>query len=467
VSGRYCRCGSALAADNDDPLCASCQAGRRRDRAPHVPPEFWQTELMAEALASGDLGRVMRAYRHHAFHGERLPQTLVAGWLHMSQPAVCRIETGRRRLTIDEIRYIAQTLGMPLGAVLWTPRNQAGEDVEPLSRRSLLGAGAGAVFGLNATTAPAAARPIDPRLVEHWSVLMSLLDDHDASFGSHGVLPAVRRELDLIAEHRQVSGGDLRTDLLRVEARWSQFASYLEHDAGDDRAADFWADRASQLAREADYPDMIARVFVRRSQWAVARRDAPRATAFAHAARGTPGTSGHIRALCAMKAADAHALADDGDACERSLADAHAYLDGAESAQPLDLAAHEVTRHYLVAAEARCWLWLRPRKALAMYEDAVNRWPRQRTRSRAVHQARLALACVAAGEPERAASEGVEALDTARTTKSKVILRDLAQLDDRLAACDVPAAADFREQFALLRDTDPHGPSTREHNQLF
>jgi transcriptional regulator with XRE-family HTH domain len=368
----------------------------------------------------------------------------------MSQAAVCRIETGRRRVTIDEIRYIAQVLGMPLGAVSWIPRNQAGEDVEPLSRRSLLGAGTGAVLGLSATTAPAAARQIDPRLVEHWSTLMSLLDDHDASFGSHGVLPAVRRELDLIAEHRQIAGGDLRTELLRVEARWSQFASYLEHDAGNERAADYWADRASQLAREADYPDMIARVFVRRSQWAVAQRDAPRAIAFAHAAHETPGTSGHIRALCAMKTADGHALANDPDACERSLADAHTYLDRADTAQPLDLASHEITPHYILAAEARCWLWLRPRKALTTYEDAINRWPRHRTRSRAVHQARLALACMAADEPERAASEGIEALEIARATKSKVILRDLTHLGHELAACDVPVAADFCEALATL-----------------
>src|SRR4051812_11008890 len=156
---------------------------------------------MADALASGDVGRVVRAYRCHPFHGQRLPQTLVAGWLHMSQAAVCRFETGRRRLTIDEIRYIAQALGIPLGAIPWRT-HQTGEDVEPLSRRSLLGAGVGAALALDATTAPATAREIDPRLVEHWSTLMGVLDDHDASFGSHSVLPAVRRELDLIAEHR-------------------------------------------------------------------------------------------------------------------------------------------------------------------------------------------------------------------------------------------------------------------------
>ena len=71
---RYCRCGTLLARDNAASLCSVCQGKRRRDRAPEVPPEFWHTEAMAAALDSGDLGRVLRAYRFHPFHGQPLPQ---------------------------------------------------------------------------------------------------------------------------------------------------------------------------------------------------------------------------------------------------------------------------------------------------------------------------------------------------------------------------------------------------------
>jgi hypothetical protein len=41
-------------------------------------------------------------------------------------------------------------------------------------------------------------------------------------------------------------------------------------------------------------------------------------------------------------------------------------------------------------------------------------------------------------------------LEIAHGTKSDVTMRELKRLDDRLAAYDVPAAADFREQFAAL-----------------
>jgi hypothetical protein len=88
------------------------------------------------------------------------------------------------------------------------------------------------------------------------------------------------------------------------------------------------------------------------------------------------------------------------------------------------LGSREATTPYVLAEEARCWLLLRPDKAVTTFE--------------------------AAGEPEPAAHEGIAALDIAQDTKSDVTMRELKRLDERLAVCDVPAAADFREQFATL-----------------
>lgn len=449
MNGRYCRCGSALARDNPDRLCASCQARCRRDRAPNVPPEFWQTEALADALASGDVGRVIRAYRCHPFHGERLPQALVAGWLHMSQAAVCRIETGRRRVTIDEIGHIAQVLGMPVVAVPWTP-HQPREDVDPLSRRSLFGVGVGAALGLNATTAPTVAREIDPELVSHWISLLGLLSHHDAMFGSSSVRDAVRHELGLIAEHRRVARGELLTHLLRVEARWSWFAAWLGHDAGDPHSADSWADRALRLADEAAEPDMVAWVLLHRSQWAATLEDPRSATTFAGAARRTAHTSAQIRALCAFKQAHGHALADDAASCQRSLRDAYRLLRHADGTTPWDNQSVHLTPPYVLAEEARCWLRLRPSRAVATFDDVLRDWPRDRMRGRGIHQARLAQACAAAAEPDRAAAEGLEAVDIARTSKSNVTMRELRRLDRQLAAYEVPVAADFHEALATL-----------------
>jgi hypothetical protein len=440
-----------LARDNTDRLCAACQARRHRDRAPDVPPEFWQTEALTDALASGDVGRIIRAYRCHPFHGQRLPQALVGGWLHMSQPAVCRLETGRRRITIDEIRHIAQVLGMPPIAIPWNVPQPSGEDVNPLSRRSLLGAGAGAALGLNATTAPTAAREIDPELVAHWVRLRKLLARHDAMFGPLDVLDSVRHELEVIARHRQIARGGLRIDLLRVEARWAEFASWLSNDAGDWRGRDSWADRALRLAREAGYPNMVAWILLWRSRWATEEHDARHAVAFARAAAGTADASHRIRALCALKEAHGHALAGDVLACERSLADARDLLDHDTDDDPWDGLGHRnVTPPYILADEARCWLWLRPRKAMVLFEEASRLWPNDCASHYSVHQARLALACAAGNAPERAAAEGLKALNIACATGSAFTMRELRRLNRQLAGCDAPAAGDFREAFAAL-----------------
>jgi transcriptional regulator with XRE-family HTH domain len=394
---------------------------------------------------------VIRAYRCHPFHRQRLSQALVAGWLHMSQAAVCRIEAGRRRLTIDEITAVARALGIPL-ALPWTLQPEVGEDVDPLSRRSLLGAGAGAALGLSATTAPAAARQIDPELALHWVRLLHVLDAHDAMCGPHDALANVRHEIKLIAQHRRIARGELHRQLLRVESRWAQFASWLSNDVGDKQHRDAWLDRALLLAQEADYPEMVAYALMRQSHWAVEDGDALRAIALARAAGRTLGARERVRALCALHEAHGHALGNDAVACERSLADADELFDRAQTpSSPWDdLARNAVNAPALLAADARCWLWLRPAKAIDMLDDAVRSWPRNRPRSRGIQQARLALTCAAADEPERAAAEGMKALSTAHATKSDGVVRELKRLDHHLAAYDVPAAADFREAFAAL-----------------
>jgi hypothetical protein len=404
---------------------------------------------MGAALASGDLGRVIRMYRFHPFHRQPLAQSVVAGWLHVSQATLSRIEHGKRHLTIDEIDSFTRALGMPV-ALRWTAQHQASEDVDPLSRRSLLGAGAGAALGLSATTTPTAARGVDPELVSHWMKLLSVLDRHDAMFGPHDVLRTVRHEIDLIAAHRQVARSDLRTQLLRVESRWSEFASWLSNDAGAVAQRDSWAHRSVRLAQEIGDDDMVAWVLMWRSQWAADQPDPERALAFAQAACRTHGTTNRIRSLCTRQEAYAYALGGDGASCQRRLADAYRLLD-ADTAALDDLGGQNVSPPYVLAAEARCWVRLQPHRAIATFDEALRAWPRDRPRSRGQQHARLGLACAAAGEPDRAAAEGAKALHIAHATKSDVTIRDLKHLDRQLATtCDTPATADFREAIAAL-----------------
>jgi transcriptional regulator with XRE-family HTH domain len=379
--------------------------------------------------------------------------------------AVVTHERGMQRHDRSIARYLrgeempsgnTQALARPLGVERYAgPRypSEADEDVDPLSRRNLFRAGTGATvgLGLSPTTAPAATREIDPGLIEHWMQLMQLLDRHGGVFGSGEVFAAVRRELALIAQHRQIARGELRTQLLRVESRWSQFASWLSHDGGDPRQRDRLAERALRLAREGDYPEMVAYVLLRRSRWAIEGDDARQAAALAQLAGRVRDTTPRMRALCALKQAHSHALANDAAACTSSLRDADALLDKADASQPDplgDVARHEISRPYVKADVARCRLWLQPARAVGAFEDVLRVWPSSRARDRGVQQARLALACAAADEPDRAAVEGIKALSIARTTKSDVTVRELKRLDRQLSRLEVPAVEKFREAVA-------------------
>jgi transcriptional regulator with XRE-family HTH domain len=332
--------------------------------------------------------------------------------------------------------------------------SEAGEDVD-LSRRSLIGAGVGAALGLDVTTASALARPLDPGLAEYWTTLLRVLARHDAMFGPHDALGTVRHSLDLLAEHRQTASGELRTQLVSVESRWSWFAGALCNDSGDWRRRDVWTDRALRLAQEAGDQDMVAWVLMWQSRWAAMRPEPQTAILLADAAGRTPGISKRIRGLCALRAAQGHALANDTASCERSLADAHGLLDQTAQSEHLTLwedlgRQDDGVSPYVLAAEARCWLQLHPARAIGMLEEVLRLWPQDRTRGRGIHHARLALACAADNEPERAAAEGVKAVEIVRTTKSDVTVRELKRLDQDLAGFDTPAAADFREMYAVL-----------------
>jgi hypothetical protein len=300
--------------------------------------------------------------------------------------------------------------------------------VDPVDRRDLLGAAAVALGGLTVGCTPAAARDVDPELAAHWTRLLAVLDEHDAMYGPCEVLAAVRHELRLIAEHRRAARGALRIELLRVEARWTEFAAFLSNDTGDSRHRDAWTERALQLGVAAGDQDIVALARMRQGQWAIQRLDARQAVAFAEDALRIPGTSAQTRARCALRAAQGHALANDAASCERLLADA------SKAADTLATAPGAVTPSNVRANEARCWGWMKPRRAIPLYEAVMREWPRNQMRDGGLHQARLALACAATGEHDRAKAEGRKALAIARTTKSSVAARELTRLRDALAA---------------------------------
>jgi len=113
---RYCRCGARLARDNAGTRCSACVAANR-DRlvtAPEVPADFWDEVVLREALASRHMGRVIRAWRTHPYHGRQsFPQDRVAAWAEITQTQLSRIENGAPMMHLDRLIQWARILRIP------------------------------------------------------------------------------------------------------------------------------------------------------------------------------------------------------------------------------------------------------------------------------------------------------------------------------------------------------------------
>jgi transcriptional regulator with XRE-family HTH domain len=302
-------------------------------------------------------------------------------------------------------------------------------DVHPVTRRELGTVGVAAVVELGAAAAPASAREVDPALPGHWERLLAIIGRHDAVHGAHEVLGTTRRELCLIASYREIARGDLCIALMRIEARWAVYAGWLCEDTGDPRGRDTFVQRALCLAREADDPDLMAWARARQAQWT----DPRSATRIGETGLRAARAGAHTRALCAVRAAHAHAHIGNAGATERLLARAYELAAKDSTPPPLSVSA-PLVEHVVRCWEARCWAALSPAKGIALYDMVLRDWPRSRTRDGGLYLARLARACADAGELDRARAEGRRALAIARITRSRVAASELKQLNSVLNA---------------------------------
>ena len=466
---RACRrCGARLAHDNSDALCAACRCAA--EGPGELPREFWRDEKMVVALLSRKIGAVIRAFRLHPYWSDRphpaqrrawLSQELVAGWLSISQEKLSRIESGKELVwDLRDLTHYARVLGLPHLWACLSPLDgllalEPSTPVEPLDRREFLSEAAALTLAVAPTSTIRGIAPrADPERVERSLEMFGLLADQDNVFGSRAVTAAVRRELAVTSRERQIARGRLRIDLLRVEARWAEFASWLSDDGGDTQAAEYWIDRAMTLSQESGDHLMTSYILMRQSQRASERGDAQRTVALARAAQRPRTLTPAVHALAAIREAQGHALGGNAAGCQSKLYDAHRLLDDAGEQIPADpfdaLGAHYATHAYVIVHEAQCWSWLRrDNKAATTMSRALASWPAALHRDAGLHHARLARARAANRQPDRAACDGIAALQIARATNSARIMLELGALDRQLADhATLPASREFRDAYA-------------------
>jgi hypothetical protein len=290
-SARQCRaCGARLARDNAATICAACErhAAAATSEPPEMPPDYWKSDVFADAFASRHIGRVIRAYRHHPRHYRPLPQQLVGGWLGLTQAQLSRIENGPRVTDLTRLTAWAKTLGMP-AAHLWfaapgqaiiapTHRDHAPDRSTTLRTRGTVKVGTPAGYGGSddvrrseflAVTGGALVGLLAPPLVHAWrsepSVPMPDLDEEllvqlrvqtegfrwrDRQEGARQLLPHTNRYANRVTQFWQTTAEDhpLRPPLGQLAADACHLAAYQAFDQGDRSQATAWYRSSAELA---------------------------------------------------------------------------------------------------------------------------------------------------------------------------------------------------------------------------
>ena len=484
---RYCtRCGGRLARDNSNAWCAACHHAARDTllRPPSVPREFWDTDQMRDALATWHMGRVFFAYRMHPYHGRPLSQEQIGSWLGLTQAQLSRIENGRAPEELSKLVRYAEILGIP-GDLLWfslpeqrqdslsvqpgpaptltlsaivngcpvllpidaaTARanglddllselgvsSQSGEAGNSTPRRlNLRTSNALTSLGLDELEHVAAAlndarRYLDGSVVGYFGQQLGRCKADDGNLGPAKALPLVLGILGAISQHVREVKPDVRRGLLSLGADGAEFAGWLYRDLQDPSSATYWYDRAMEWAQEAGDTPMQGYVLLRKSQMAYDLRDAHRVVTFAEAAQGGPWhLPVKVRAEVTQQAALGLAMVGEPlSKVERIMDEARASLTQAEhDGDRHELAGINFTADTLLLRQAACYTEAgKPARAAALFGVVIARGGLSR-RDAGFPQARRATAPALSGEPDEAATVGLQAVQVAKETNSERTIR--------------------------------------------
>jgi hypothetical protein len=266
---------------------------------------------------------------------------------------------------------------------------------------------------------------------EHLHRLRVVLMEQDNLLGPGHVVPVLLDQIRLIEQLRQGHDGADARDLLLLQAMYSEFAAWCAQDAADWRTAQYWLDRALELAHMTLDPVWPAYILARKAQLAGDMHDPVHAVGLARAAAATArdGYQARLSAAAAVYQAQGHALGGDETACLAALETAHNQADNPDEDPSVPWAGW-LGALYVTVHEARCRAALgRHDQAAALYAEAIAGIPDRMCRDRGVYTARMALAQAGAGDIDAAAAAGLAALAVAQATSSGRIITELRRLD--------------------------------------
>ncbi|MFI0421088.1 helix-turn-helix domain-containing protein [Spongiactinospora sp. 9N601] len=384
-----------------------------------MPREFWAEDALRQAFAARHIGRVLRAYRRHPWHGKPLSQERVAGWLRLSQAQLSRIESGPPIQDLTRLIAWARLFGMP-SRDLWfaLPNENGAPDLDHFP--TTVGN-----HGPVSWTAMAM-DDLPPRMWDRTASIVGTLrrqlDESKAADGRLGptaALPGVLDVLGAVQYNVRDVKPRVRRALLTVGADAAEFLGWLYRDLRDLRTAEYWYDRATELAQEAGDDPMQGYILIRKSQLAYDRRDALRVLTLAEAAQRS-GLPVRVQAESAQQEALGLAmLGEPLHVVERKLDDAHYLLTRAtDTGEPNELG-DLFNEGTLLLRSTACYTEAGKPARAAKILGGIIATGGLSSRDAGYFQARRAAALALTGEPDEAAMVGLKAAQIAHETCSR------------------------------------------------
>jgi len=403
---------------------------------------FW--ERCDQALGAD--GALLRAYEE------------LKGLVREQQADVARRMEEERVAKFGQLTAPA-TLAGPLvprhlvGTVMLRVQVEGREVIVSLDRRALLQAGVGTLleaFALGqqfdtgrhiagqpgppdrmTVTSPAHVDEILAHLREQWHALVKT----DNLLGPRFALAGVLNQITVVEALGSVLRDEQRLEVVRLGGQYAESAAWLYEDAGNMAQARYWTSRAMEWAYEAGDERLLAWTIFRRSQQAAATEGAAQVIGFARAARRNEEQLARpTRAAIRVQEAYGHALDGDERDSQRLLDEAHTWAASDTVGDARGGHGSYCTPGHIEIQRASCWLTTgKPKKAIQLYEQTLPALPAVYQRNRAAAQVRLAVAYVADGQPEQAASTARAALPVARSAGSTRIVAEIKSLRTELA----------------------------------
>ncbi|WP_255510630.1 hypothetical protein [Micromonospora sp. WP24] len=411
---------------------------------------------------------MVRAYRHHPYHGRNpLPQTVVASWLRITQAQLSRVENGPPLVHLDRLAHWATLLGIP-SSRLWFALPHLPTAATDLATKNHE---EGATTNRRQFHAVAALAGITPTGCFE---LLAPRADPPPTVG----MEQVRYAGSLVDEFRKAdaeAGADTLCDIaMQVHERlsaWAAKAAYSRSvaDALQSSLADL-AIQAAWLAIDADrraearpyLNEAIARARIaddsRVEVRALAcmslllREDRPgEAVHCAEAAlRASAGfTTPRLRTLLHLRAAYAYATLRDTFSFDREITRARRAFDGGSHEDDPPFISF-VTAQEVTGIQGLSYLALeRPDRAADCFRAVTGSPSATHRRNNVYYTVQLARAASQHGDVGEAVLAGMRALPEVGQVRSGRVARLLADVRSRLAVAgrSAPPALNFVEAY--------------------